>query len=118
MVSNQTKRQIENLRIEIEQANEAYYVEENSSMSDFEYDKKFRELIDLEKKYPELISENSPTQRIGGLPAENFNQVQHLTPMLSLSNVFNYEELKEWIERNSKTIGVNIFPIMCELKND
>ena len=118
MVSNQTKRQIENLRIEIEQANEAYYVEENSSMSDFEYDKKFRELIDLEKKYPELISENSPTQRIGGLPAENFNQVQHLTPMLSLSNVFNYEELKEWIERNSKTIGVNIFPIMCELKID
>jgi len=118
MVSNQTKRQIENLRIEIEQANEAYYVEENSSMSDFEYDKKFRELIDLEKKYPELISENSPTQRIGALPAENFNQVQHLTPMLSLSNVFNYEELKEWIERNSKTIGVNIFPIMCELKID
>ena len=118
MVSNQTKRQIENLRIEIEQANEAYYVEENSSMSDFEYDKKFRELIDLEKKYPELISENSPTQRIGGLPAENFNQVQHLTPMSSLSNVFNYEELKEWIERNSKTIGENIFPIMCELKID
>ena len=118
MVSNQSKRQIENLRREIEKANEAYYIEENSSMSDFEYDKKFRELIDLEKKYPELISENSPTQRIGGLPAENFNQVQHLTPMLSLSNVFNYEELKEWIERNSKTIGENIFPIMCELKID
>ena len=118
MVSNQSKRQIENLRREIEKANEAYYIEENSSMSDFEYDKKFRELIDLEKKYPQLISENSPTQRVGSLPAENFNQVQHQTPMLSLSNVFNYEELKEWIERNSKTIGENIFPIMCELKID
>ena len=78
MVSNQTKRQIENLRREIEKANEAYYIEENSSMSDFEYDKKFRELIDLEKKYPQLISENSPTQRVGSLPAENFNQVLSL----------------------------------------
>jgi len=55
MVSNQSKRQIENLRREIEKANEAYYIEENSSMSDFEYDKKFRELIDLESLFSKTI---------------------------------------------------------------
>ena len=118
MDSNQIKRQIEELRKEIENANVEYYVEENSSMSDFDYDKKFRELVELEKKYPEFVSLESPTQRVGGLPSESFSQIDHTVPMLSLSNVFNFEELGEWIERNKKIIGQEIYPLICELKID
>ncbi|NCG35452.1 MAG: NAD-dependent DNA ligase LigA [Dehalococcoidales bacterium] len=103
---------------EIELANKEYYIEENSSISDFDYDKKFKKLLDLAAKFPNLITPDSPTQRVGNTPSSQFNQVSHQTPMLSLSNVFNFEELKDWIKRTTKITGENIFPLVCELKID
>ena len=88
MNSKDIKNRIEILRKELNQANKEYYIEESPSLSDFEYDKKFNELLILENESPDLIIPESPTQRVGTSPAEEFNQVTHTVPMLSLSNVF------------------------------
>ena len=118
MIPIEIQKKIKDLREELNQANHEYYIKENSSLTDFEYDKKFKELLTLENEYPDSIVEESPTQRIGSNPAIEFNTVEHNIPMLSLSNVFNLDELKDWIVRTSKTADKNIFPLVCELKID
>lgn len=88
--------QIKKLRTEIEAHNHRYYVLDNPIISDSEFDKLFRQLQNLEAKNPELISPNSPTQRVGAVPLSAFQTIKHKMPMLSLSNAFNSGELRDF----------------------
>lgn len=93
------------LRDEIRRHEHLYYVLDDPEISDAEYDRLFRELEDLEHAHPELVSNDSPTQRVGGVPLDKFVQVAHSAPMLSLSNVFETSELLEFDQRVKKSLG-------------
>ena len=84
--------QIEKLRELINHHNIQYYVHDNPTVSDIEYDNLMRELQDLESKHPELITPESPTQRVGASPLTEFNQITHRIPLLSLANAMNEDE--------------------------
>src|SRR5690242_4970501 len=86
----------EELRTEINQHNYRYYVLDQPSVSDAEYDRLFRELRDLEERFPELVTPESPTQRVGAEIVTTFAPHNHRVPMLSLDNAFGEEELREW----------------------
>jgi DNA ligase (NAD+) len=98
-------RDIEDLREQIRHHDYLYYVLDRPEISDFEYDRLFRRLEELEQAYPELVTDDSPTQRVGGQPLEKFGEVQHAIPMLSLSNVFDDSELLEFDARVKRTLG-------------
>jgi DNA ligase (NAD+) len=91
-----TKDRIEALRKQIEYHNYRYYIEADPELTDLEFDRMMQELQDLEKQFPELVTPDSPTQRVGGSPIEGFRQVPHQVPMLSIENTYNEEELKEF----------------------
>ncbi|MFB3060924.1 MAG: NAD-dependent DNA ligase LigA [Candidatus Binatia bacterium] len=95
----ETKREILSLREQLEKHNYHYYVLDNPVISDAEYDRLFRRLLDLEKAHPEFASPDSPTQKVGAPPLEKFTTVHHNIPMLSLNNATNQEEMKEFEER-------------------
>lgn len=104
------------LRKNLEEANYNYYVLDNPTITDQEFDKYLRELETLENKYPELDDKNSPTKRVGGMVIDKFQKIRHQIPMLSLPDVFNEEEIKAFDERIRKE-GFN--PVyVCELKID
>jgi DNA ligase (NAD+) len=84
---------------EIRQHDHAYYVLAQPSISDQDYDRLYRQLLDLEKQFPDLITPDSPTQRVGGEPLKAFKPVEHLKPMLSLDNTYSQEELREFVNR-------------------
>ena len=92
-------KEIDRLRRELEYHNKLYYVDDAPVISDFEYDALMQQLIKLEEEHPELITPNSPTQRVGGAALSQFTQVQHQVPLESLSDVFSYEELAAFGER-------------------
>lgn len=98
------KKEIESLRKEIRKHDYLYYLLNQPEISDAEYDKLLKKLIELEKKYPQFITPDSPTQRVSGQPAELFRPVKHAKPMLSLENAYSVEEVKEWNERVKKGI--------------
>ncbi len=104
------------LKDEINKSNYKYYVEENPYLSDFEYDKMFAELKELEEKYPLLKTPDSPTQRVGSI-SEKFFPHTHKYRLYSLDNTYNEEELNKWYERVTKECGDNI-DLVCELKID
>ena len=104
------------LKDEINRHNHLYYVEENPSLSDFEYDEMFRELQKLEHENPLLVSPDSPTQRLGSIGTK-FEQHKHKYRLYSLDNSNNYDELIKWYERVSKEIGSDV-ELVCELKID
>ena len=93
------QQEIQALRRELEQANYAYYVLDNPTMSDYDYDHKLRRLEELEGAHPELITPDSPTQRVGGQALESFAQVVHKVPLESLQDVFDYDELRQFGQR-------------------
>lgn len=93
-------QRVEELRRILEQANYEYYVLDAPTLSDAEWDRLFRELKQLETEHPELVTPDSPTQRVGAEPATQFRKVRHLAPMYSLDNAFSEEELRAWEERN------------------
>jgi DNA ligase (NAD+) len=95
----QVENEISELRREIERHNYQYYVLDDPLISDAEYDRLFRRLLELEREHPELASEDSPTQKVGAPPIDKFRTVQHTLPMLSLSNVTDETELAEFEER-------------------
>ncbi len=95
---------IEYLRKTLEINSYKYYVEDNPELEDWEYDKLFRELKDLEAQRPDLITPDSPTQRVGGI-SEKFNQVPHKIRLYSLDNSNNYDELRQWYQRVLKDVG-------------
>lgn len=103
---------------EIEKHNRLYYQEAKPEISDKEYDKLLKELVDLEKKYPELANANSPTQRVGGAPIDGFETLKHRLPMLSIDNTYSPSELKEFDKKVCKGLGNDKPTYMVELKID
>lgn len=117
-VPKEIQERVEKLREEIRRYDYYYYVLNQPLISDAEYDKLFRELQELEEKYPELVTPDSPTQRVGAPPAEEFAPVEHAIPMLSLQNCFDDEELEEWDERVRRLLGGEPVEYVCEPKLD
>jgi DNA ligase (NAD+) len=111
-------RQIDHLRREIERHDHCYYVLDNPIIADVEYDRLLRDLRELETAHPDLIRETSPTQRVGGQPAEGFEEYRHQRPMLSLDNSYEWRELEEWAQRCEKLAGHRPFSYVAELKID
>jgi DNA ligase (NAD+) len=106
------------LREELNQHNYNYYVLDNPTISDFEFDIKLKELQDLEAKHPEYFDENSPTQRVGGTITKNFETVPHEYRMFSLDNSYSKEDLLDWEVRCQKLLGDVPLEFTCELKYD
>ena len=102
---------------QIEEARRQYYLLDSPTISDDEYDKAFRELEKLEEKYPELVTQDSPTQSVGGEASELFEPVEHKVRMMSLEDVFDDEELEDWANRVKKTTQ-DLPETICELKVD
>jgi len=118
MNKEKIKKEIEKLRKEIEYHNYRYYVLADPVISDDEYDKLMEKLIELEKKYPEFQSPDSPTQKVGGGLISGFKTVPHSKPMLSLDNTYNEEEIKEFDKRVKKILNTSVVEYVCELKID
>ncbi len=97
--SRTIQQQIDQLRLQIEEFNYQYHVLDTPTIPDSEYDRVMRQLVRLEQKYPQLISIDSPTQKVGGKVAEGFKQITHLTPMLSLDNVFSEQDFLAFTKR-------------------
>ncbi len=112
------KKRVEGLREQINHHNYCYYVLDSPEVSDAEYDELMAELKRLEDERPELITPESPTQRVGAAPVEAFGVVEHPVPMLSLANVFSYDELLAWHKRTSNLVPVSDMDFVCELKLD
>ncbi len=117
-VPQEIRERVEKLREEIRRYDYYYYVLNQPLTSDAEYDRLFRELQELERRYPELVTPDSPTQRVGAPPAEEFAPVEHAIPMLSLQNCFNDEELEEWDDRVRRLLGGEPVEYVCEPKLD
>jgi DNA ligase (NAD+) len=112
------KRKIEKLRRELRRHEHLYHVLDKPEISDAEYDALMNELRKLEAAHPELITPDSPTQRVGGKPAEGFKKAQHSRPMLSLDNAYNAEELADWDRRVHELAGPLPVEYTAELKLD
>jgi len=111
-------KKIEELREKIRYHNYRYYVLDNPVISDVEYDKLMRELLELEKEYPQYITPSSPTQRVGIEPVPEFATVKHITPMLSLANAFSDKEILAFNQRIKKIIPQQKLEYVVELKID
>ena len=114
---SEAKRRVEELREQINHHDYRYYVLDEPEVSDAEYDELMRELRGLEEEFPELITPDSPTQRVGGEPADLFAPAPHRAPMLSLDNAFSWEELNAWGKRVEREVGRRS-DFVCELKID
>ncbi|HBK83232.1 MAG TPA: DNA ligase (NAD(+)) LigA, partial [Flavobacterium sp.] len=109
---------ITQLRLELNEHNYNYYVLDNPTISDYEFDIKLRELQDLERKYPEFYDENSPSVRVGGSITKNFETIKHEFRMYSLDNSYSKEDLIDWEVRCKKNLGNVPINYTCELKYD
>tara|TARA_R110000851_G_scaffold79015_1_gene174107 strand:- start:2249 stop:4243 length:1995 start_codon:yes stop_codon:yes gene_type:complete len=112
------KQKIESLRTELREHNYNYYVLDNATISDFEFDMKLKELQALEAKYPEFYDASSPTLRVGGTITKNFETVVHEHRMYSLDNSYSKEDLEDWEKRIQKILGDAPVEFTCELKYD
>ncbi|HPF77955.1 MAG TPA: NAD-dependent DNA ligase LigA [Alphaproteobacteria bacterium] len=111
----------EKLSKQIIRHDERYYQEDTPEISDAEYDALRQELLSIEKKYPDLVTASSPTQKVGAAPAKGFKKIKHSVPMLSLGNVFSEEELKDFIDRIHRFLGIKegeFIDIVAEPKID
>ncbi len=119
-IAPEVKQRVEELRQLVQKASYAYYVLDDPIMEDSVYDQLYRELQQLETQYPELITSDSPTQRVGEKPATQFSSVRHNVPLYSLENAFNIDELKTWQERWKRHAlkEVESAEYVCELKID
>jgi DNA ligase (NAD+) len=96
---------IDELRDEIRRHNRLYYVEANPEINDYAYDQLVKELEELESQYPDLVTPDSPTQRVGGQPVEGFQTVAHAVPMMSIDNTYDEQELQAWAQRVARRLG-------------
>jgi len=110
------QERIEELRRELDRHNYKYYVENAPEISDFEFDTMMRELVDLEREYPQYADPNSPSVRVGSDLTSDFRTVRHRFPMLSLGNTYSLDELHEFIDRIEREVGAA--DLVCELKFD
>jgi len=118
MTKEEAKERIEKLKEIINKARYSYHVLDKSLMSDDALDSLKHELYELEQKYPEFITPDSPTQRIGGKPLDKFKKVQHIVPQWSFNDIFEEKELKDFDERIKKELGTEEIDYTCELKID
>lgn len=116
-VPEDARRRVDELRRVIDHHAHLYYVKDAPEISDAEYDRLFRELLELEEQYPQLQTEGSPTQRVGGAPVDAFRKVRHRTAMLSLDNAFTPEEVGEFVRRVERVVP-DVDAYVCELKID
>ncbi|MDM8000477.1 MAG: NAD-dependent DNA ligase LigA [Dehalococcoidia bacterium] len=114
----EAKQEIERLRSLINYHNHRYYVLDSPEISDAEYDALMRRLQELEAEHPELLTPDSPTQRVGAAPLEEFGTIEHRYPLLSLANAFSKEELLAWYKRIINIRGKQDFDFVCEIKMD
>ena len=118
MTKEEAKERIEKLKEIINKARYSYHVLDKALMSDDALDSLKHELYELEQKYPEFITPDSPTQRIGGKPLDKFKKVQHIVPQWSFNDIFEEKELKDFDERIKKELGIEEIDYTCELKID
>ena len=118
MVSEEIKEQAEKLKKELRHHSYLYYVLDRPEITDYEFDHMYRQLVNLEKAYPELVTPDSPTQRVGAKASDDFQKVRFRKPMLSLSNAFSAEELREFDQRVKTGLGVDHVEYITELKID
>ncbi|HXE91564.1 MAG TPA: NAD-dependent DNA ligase LigA [Terriglobales bacterium] len=116
--AKEVAQKIEKLRDQIRYHEHRYYVLDSPEISDAEFDRLVLELKRLEAEHPELVTPDSPTQRVGGKPAEGFRKVEHSRPMLSLDNAYSEEELADWERRVHELTGRKEVAYVCELKLD
>jgi len=114
----EAKAQINELREKIIYHERKYYVDNDPQISDYEFDLLIKQLQDLEEQFPDLITPDSPTQRVGEQPLKGFPSVEHKTPMLSLDNCYSFEELKEFEERIKKILPTEDIQYTAEMKID
>ena len=112
------KLRIEQLRRELHEHNHRYYVENQPSISDYDFDQLMHELQQLEARHPEMADPNSPTQRVGSDLQSEFRQVAHKYPMLSLANTYSEQDVRDWYESVSKGLAGEPFEVCCEMKYD
>jgi DNA ligase (NAD+) len=117
-VAKSVEKEIEKLRNEIRYHEYRYYVLDNPEISDLEFDKLMRRLLELESENPELVTPDSPTQRVGGVPAAEFPKVRHSTPMMSLDNTYSVDELRDFDRRVRELSGRSTVEYVGELKLD
>ena len=118
ITDNLIQIKITNLRVEINKYNYLYYVLDKSEIPDKSYDQLMQELRNLEDRHPHLVTEDSPTQRVGAAPSSKFKEIHHPIPLLSLGNVFNNVDLDHWYSKTSNLLNQDTFGIICELKMD
>src|SRR5438876_3122658 len=114
----QAAKRIEQLREEIRKHDRLYYEEAAPIINDRKYDRLYKELVDLETQFPDLVTPDSPTQRVGGKPLKAFEQVSHLIPMLSLDNTYSEEEVKNFYTRIQRLLPNENIPVVIEPKVD
>ena len=117
-MSKEIEERIDLLREELRQHNYNYYVLDNATITDYDFDIKLKELQALEEQYPQFFDVSSPTQRVGGEVTKNFNTVAHKNRMYSLDNSYSIEDLHDWEKRIQKNIEINSIEYTCELKYD
>ena len=118
MNKKQAKNRIEELRKEVEYHARKYYDEDEPEISDFEYDMMMLELKSLEKEFPDLITKDSLTQKVGGHVKEGFTEVEHEVPLQSLQDVFSFEELEDFDARVKKQLNKQDIKYVVETKID
>src|SRR5699024_3537267 len=117
MEKMKAKKKIEMLVEQLNKYAHEYYVLDQPSIPDAEYDKQFQKLLKLEAAYPDLVLEHSPTKRVGGEPLDGFEKVEHIVPMLSLGNAFDVEEIRDFHRRVMNGLNQDV-TYVCELKID
>jgi len=118
MTEAEAAKRIDSLRRDIIEHNRRYYEEAAPTISDREYDRLYRELLDLETKFPDLVTPDSPTQRVGGKPLQAFAQIQHRVSMLSLDNTYSEEEVANFYKRITRLLPEQKIPVVVEPKVD
>src|SRR6267378_3437583 len=120
MVKDETQaaKRMEQLRDEIRKHDRLYYEKAAPIISDREYDRLYKELVDLEAQFPDLGTPDSPTQRVGGKPLKAFGQIEHRVPMLSLDNTYSEEEIADFYARITKLLPDTKIPVVIEPKVD
>src|SRR5882762_4974870 len=118
MERKEAERKIRQLREEIRKHDRLYYEEAAPIIGDHEYDRLYKELVDLETQFPDLLTPDSPTQRVGGRPLQAFEQVSHLIPMLSLDNTYSEAEVKNFYARMQRLLPDEKIPVVIEPKVD
>src|SRR5437667_10070118 len=118
MDRKEADKKIAQLREEVRKHDRLYYDEAAPMINDREYDRLYKELLDLETQFPDLVTPDSPTQRVGGKPLKAFEQVAHLIPMLSLDNTYSEEEVKNFYTRIQRLLPNEKIPVIIEPKVD